>query len=452
MSEERIMILTMLQEGKISSEDAAKLLDALDESELKESEENNLDSYSSTSYTFDSMKKEVDSDKYRKYQHKIENLEDKINEKIEKHSKDFENWGNNFGEKLNDKFVNLGDEITEGATSFTDKILSFVDDLVDKGTFTNIFGGYDTVTDTIERDLLNIDNPSLEIQAINGKITIKPWNKEIISIKAVCQLKKGSYNKDSSVYEVIEDGKRFVFKPKYSGNIGTRLDVYIPEKHYERVFLFTSNGKIEAEDINSKELLFDTTNASIKLTDLHSGKIKVCTKNGKIISTDISAESLNVETTNSSIELSDIKCEHIEASTKNGKVLTSDTISDQLHIITSNGQITVEDCKSKSVKCKTHNANIKVSDIDTSNLGKVELSTSNGQVELHFDNNTPIFNIDATTSMGHIDINIPNLVYTLNNQQQLGNKKVLAHSSTYTENSSSISVIALTSNGSIKID
>lgn len=456
MSEERIMILTMLQEGKISSEDAAKLLDALDELELKESEKNNLDNYHSTDSTpfekIDTTKKDISSDKFKKYESKLENLGDKIDKKIEKHSQDFEDWGNSFGEKLSNKFVKIGDEITEGATSFTDKVLSFVDDLIDKGTFTNVFGGYDTVIDTIEKDISSIDNPSLEIQGINGKISVKPWSEEIISIKAVCQLKKGTYDKDTSVYDVVEDGKRIVFKPKYSGNIGTKLDVYIPEKHYERIFLFTSNGKIEAQDIHSNELLFDTTNASIRLNDLHSNRIKACTKNGKIVSTDVSGELFNVETTNSSIELSDINCSNIEASTKNGKILSSDTVSDELCLVTSNGQIMAEDCKSKYIKCKTHNANIKVEDIDTSCLDKVELITSNGQAELHFDDNTKAFKIDATTSMGYINIDIPNLIYTLNNQQQLGSKKVLAHSSNYIEGNSSIDVVASTSNGSIKID
>ena len=433
MSEERIMILTMLQEGKISSEEAAKLLDALDEAELKESEKY----YSDTDCEATAIS--------------FENISNKISKKIDKHSKEFETWGNNFGEKLSDKLGNLENEITEGAISFTDKVLSFVDDLVDKGTFASIFGVYDTVTDTIEKDLSSIDNPSLEIQAKNGKITVKPWDKEIVSIKAICQFKKGSYDKNSSVYDVIEDENRVIFKPKYSGNVGAKLDVFIPEKHYEQIFLFTSNGKIEIEEIKAKEFLFDTSNSSINLCDLHSNKIKACTKNGKIIATDIVSELLDVTTTNSAIALSDINSRHIKASTKNSKILTSDITSDQLNLTTSNGQIIVEDCESKFVKCKTHNANIKVSDIDTSTLNNIELDTSNGQIELLLDKKDTVFNIDATTSMGHIDIDIPNLVYTLNNQQHLGNKKILAHSSNYSEDNSSVNIIAFTSNGTIKI-
>jgi len=457
MSEERIMILTMLQEGKITSEEATKLLNALDEAELKEYEK--FTSGTADTSNYDSKDKE--------YKKTFEEAEKKIKEKLEKKSKEFEKWsedfgeqfgqkfekwGEDFGEQFSQKFDKLGSSINEGAESFADKIFDFIDGIVDKGSFRGLFGEYDTITEHIEKDISDSLNPSLEFQAFNGKITLQSWDKNIISVKAICKLKKGSYTKDNPIYDLIIDEEKYIFKPRYKKQkAGISLEVFIPKKHYERIFLFTSNGKLEVKKADTKELLLETSNASIRLNDIQSDRINACTKNGRIAALDINSKIFDVDTNNGSIDLCALNTDQANITTSNGKISAAKITSDILNLTTSNSQITVYDCNLKHINCNTSNSSIKVVDIATTSLSNVDLNTSNGKIELYFSDKNAIFNLEAQTSMGHINIDIPNLVYTLNNQQNLGNKRVLAHSANYSSQENSVNVIASTLNGSINI-
>jgi len=446
MSEERIMILTMLQEGKISSEEASTLLDALDEAELKEAEkhgttegwENNIDEKLNKI----SEKINEKADKFKEKRDKFNKKSDKFGEKMDKHGEELEDWGNKLGAKMS----RIGGDLAEGATSFTDKMLDMVDNLVEKGTFNNFFGNYETVTELLEKD---ISTSILEFEAINGKISLTPWSEDRILVKAVCQVKKTHYNPEEKIYEIIEKDNKLIFKPKYTSNIGTRLEIFIPNKEYEKINLITSNGRIEVKDLNSRNLLCDTTNSSISIIDVSSKDIKATTKNGRVLLDDTKANMIKVTTTNSSVLLEDVSSSSIEIVTNNGKITGNDVTSKVLNLKTSNASISLQDCKSESVYAKTSNGTIAVEDICTTSLNSLELITSNSKVDVDFADKDSSFSIDAVTSMGHIDIKIP-LVYEINNQQQLGSKRIKGHSPN--SNGKEIIVNITTSNGSININ
>jgi len=308
---------------------------------------------------------------------------------------------------------------------------------------------HETVTEILEKNISSTSSPVLEFEAINGKISLTPWSEDRILVKAICQVKKTHYTPEEKIYEIIEKDNKLIFKPKYTSNIGTRLEISIPNKEYEKINLITSNGRIEVKDLNSRILLCDTTNSSISIIDVSSKDIKATTKNGRILLEDTKAEIIKLTTTNSSVLLSDVTSSSIDVVTNNGKITGSDVASIILNLKTSNAPINIQDCKSKSVYAKTSNGTITVEDIDTSSMDSLELVTSNSKVDVGFTDKNSLFNIDAVTSMGHIDINIP-LVYEINKQQQLGSKRIKGHSPN--SNGKEVIVNITTSNGSININ
>ena len=84
MKEERMMILTMLEDGKISSEEASKLLEALEESE-------EICSENETNFTEDEKAAKMDKS--------IEKTKEKVENIIKEQSKKVKNIGNDIGNK-----------------------------------------------------------------------------------------------------------------------------------------------------------------------------------------------------------------------------------------------------------------------------------------------------------------------------------------------------------------
>ena len=494
MSEERLMILTMLQEGKITSEEALKLLQALDELEIEEDLHNSSEKSAAQSEDISTEANSpiIENDKYTGFIHeenesdhyfedeklssKLEKLEKKLEEKSKKLDsigdsieKKIEAWGENFGQKADawgegfgEKMENWGEdfgkkmerfgvEITESATSITEKVLKMVDGLIGDGSFGIFQGNYENITETIERNILGIDSPVLEIHGINGKIVLLSGEGDNVRINAKCSIKKSIYDKSQPVYEVIEQDNKFIFRPRYNSGIGTNIEVYIPSFHYDKVVLLTSNGRIEASDVKTNELMLGTSNCSIKAHDIYSNRIAACTNNDAITICTAEAKEVKLSTLNANINVEDVNCENLVANTKNGKINIRDTQSDEMILTSSNSSIKVENSAASTILSKTSNASIKIVNIDTSDLRKVESYTSNASIEINIDDHSKAYNIDAQTSQGRIDIGIPNLIYDLNKQSSPGKQKILAHSAYDTEVDNQINITALTSNGSIKI-
>lgn len=465
MKDERMMILAMLEQGKISSEEASMLIEALDESEIKAINiEKNTLPLTDNKILEDNIT--INKEKLRKKTENTgKNWEDNFEENIEKFEKKMEafgekieeKFGKDFGKKMEAhgenfgmKMSKIGENIAEGTLSFTDKIMDMVDNFIDKGTFTNLFGNYETIEETIEKNISSLENPELEFQAINGKISLKSWNNDNILIKVYCQLKKKDLDINRSIYDVIEEGNKIIFKPLYTNNVGIKLEVNIPQEKYKKIQATTTNGKIQADNITSESIIFNTTNSSIILLNSTGDELDFKTKNGKIIVDDITSETISLNTSNATIDLDNIECTVIDAVTKNAKIIMNDITANKIYTKTSNGSINLEDCKAENIKAITSNSKILIDDIDTSILHNIFMKTSNSSIDVSFKDMNKTFNIDASTTMGKLDVKIPNLVYELNEQKELGSKKVLAHSVDYTDENG-IKVVTSTSNGSINI-
>lgn len=452
MEDEKMMILNMLEEGKISIDEASKLIEVLDEAEAKELDENGFfsklkEEAISKNDTRNKDKSKKDQNWERNFEERMENLGKKIESKFDKDfAKKFEAKGEQFGEKMG----RLGENIAESTASLTDKLLDMVENVVDKGNFVNIFGNHETIAEKHEKNISNIDNPELVFQGVNGKILLKTWEEDKVHVNAICQVRKKDLDLNNPIYSIYEDGNKVIFKPSFTRHLGTKLEIKIPKKEYEKIHLMTTNGRIQASELNLKHLVCNTTNSTVNLSDVESPQIDIDTKNGKIRLEDIKATNLVLNTSNSTIQLTDVKSTDIKATTKNGKIILEDVITDSVLAKTSNASINITDSKARVFDTETSNGKINIHDIDINRLDDLYMKTSNASIEANFTNHNKPFRIDTKTSMGKITVNIPNLVYDVNDQKDLGTKRIVAHSPEFSEENG-VKVIALTSNGSIQI-
>ncbi|HUW49299.1 MAG TPA: DUF4097 family beta strand repeat-containing protein [Patescibacteria group bacterium] len=161
------------------------------------------------------------------------------------------------------------------------------------------------------------------------------------------------------------------------------------------------------------------SNAILKL-DLHSS-------NGGIYLTNINGTTVNAETTNGPLTFDGVHVNNLTAQTSNGRV--DGTLEATNTVIrTSNGMIMLT--------------------IPSTTTGNIDLSTSNGPIELHVSNPTQAgYNLDASTSNGNINFNLPNLNYSVDQKTAKKAKTIGFNSKTI-----QVTIQAATSNGNIDID
>lgn len=494
MSEERLMILTMLQEGKITSDEASSLLQALDELESKQAfkeqsgntlNENIDDQIQSdnedTSFNDDkelavlstnetsSDKKEnpksstsennrnpKDSkdfldEKFDNIGEKFDKLGDKLGNTFDKLGDKLGAWGENIGEKAEDWGENIGEKAGAWGENIGDRVLKLVDKFVGNGKALDFsLSNYETFNEKIEKNIDYLDSPIIEVRGINGKITLNSADDNNIKMYAKCSIKK-SIEYDKPIYEMFEEENRIIFKPRLTNGLGTNVEVYLPLKKYERIQLITSNGRIETKEITADNLILNTNNGSVVVDDIKSNKILVSTNNGSITAKNIFSENIQLDTSNSSINIQDTTCECLNAATRNSKISIMSVEANEANLTTSNSPIRVDDCIVSNIVTKTSNSSIKFYDISTKSLNRIEARTSNSSIEINIEDHKKSYNIDAKTSLGRINIEIPNLIYDLNEQQSLGRQRILAHTANINESEKPIDIIAATNNGSIRI-
>lgn len=412
MRDEKMMILSMLEEGKITSEEAVKLLEALEESE-------NFIEYE---YIEDVEEKFIDLDKTKE---KVAELEKLFKEK---------------GEKVESFGVDLGN-----------KLSNMLNNLVSKGSSISFLGDYKVINTEVEKDISHLINPIIQLKSINGGITVKNWEKDKLLIKVNYHYKNKNTVKDDKFYKLYEEDNKLIFEPIYTSNVMIKLDVYLPNRYYEKMDLKTTNGKIQIDDFNLGILSCKTSNASISLKDMVGKDMDLSTKNGRITLKDISSPMIKATTTNSNIIMENIDSNSLMAITKNGKIAFSDILADNITGNTSNGSIEINYIDSKVVELNTSNGKIICKDLNNKKIRELKLSTSNStiDVELGDINKMGYFNLE--TSLGNISLEIPNLIYEVNKQVNLGVKKIVAHSVDFDKKGAHFILNAFTSNGSITI-
>lgn len=382
MKEEKIMILTMLEEGKITSEEAIKLLEALEDEDYE---------------------KQGSSDEFKKEK------EDKYN------------------------FKETFDQLEDIGSDIGNAISTVFDGLMDFGSSFTMKNNYQTVTDNLDMDLSGIESPSLDLKAVNGEINLRPTDGEVLYVKATCQYKKGLLTEDEAYFTFNQVGDKIVFSPKYSSNISIKLDLSIPEKSYNEVVLNTSNGKIYIHGLKAKTLRSHTSNSAIEIEDGNIEFIDLTTKNGKIEIKDTDSQVIKSNTTNSTINLENINSNKIACKTSNSQIQAKLIDAKDISLTSSNGkiflgQVNISNAENidlitsnNSIICDLHDINKEtIFDLETS-MGNIDLGlqnliyTTNKQVNLGlkkivantlaYDINKDHLKFKASTSNGSIKIN-----------------------------------------------
>lgn len=258
MNEERKMVLKMLEEGKISVEEAERLLNALHEKTEKNNEDKSDQDEVLTPSEF------VDWERWeeRKQTYKQQSSGFKISQYIE-----------NFIQKIKDVDFDLN------------------------------FGSYEQVKHIYQDH--SDDFHELKINIKNGSIELTPWKNNYVQID--CDVKVYRVRSSDEArqrflsevhFDIVNEMLLFTCDAR---DMKITATVNIPEKMYEFVECKLFNGSVSAETIHAQELNAKTVNGSMSFPQFLARKAEFETGNGTITVSG-EANRLEIETINGAIE------------------------------------------------------------------------------------------------------------------------------------------------------
>jgi DUF4097 and DUF4098 domain-containing protein YvlB len=271
-----------------------------------------------------------------------------------------------------------------------------------------------TLTGPVETDKL-----LLEVESRNGKINVSTWDKPEYKIDLL--IKARGYTKD----EADENLKA--------------LKVVFSEAEVEGLKKLSLSFDHPAHRISYSVCVDATLPKGVETA------LNLKTSNGSINLAEIEGSNLDLQTSNGKILMENVTAERVDGKTSNGAVVLDRVDAPVLNVRTSNGKIGGE-LRSRDAYLKTSNGTIRLS-LPCSEGGSYELLTSHGTIDLGVsDDPDNGYNLDLTTSMGRISVDLPELEYLRSRKHHVAVK-----TRGFEEKGKKIGVVAKTSMGRITV-
>jgi DUF4097 and DUF4098 domain-containing protein YvlB len=273
MKEERKRILKMVEEGKLSVDEALVLLEELEKAgQSIEQKQEQIAQEISSAYTFEEAKKE-------------ENIQGKVH-------------------------------------TTKDKIFDFVDTALKKIKDLDLdlnFGKSVEISHIFHQGDVYLRD--MDIDLANGSLKLLPWDQKDVRIECqakVYRVENSDQARENFLKDILFaiDGQklRFMTQQKWM-----KVDavIYVPQAEYERARVRMFNGSISGEELTINDLRMKTANGKIDLVGINGKKAEIETANGHITLKTSTIDDLEVETINGAIKL-DGDFRKVETQTLNG--------------------------------------------------------------------------------------------------------------------------------------
>jgi hypothetical protein len=312
MDEERLQILKMLEEGKISSEEAAALLEAIEASAKGPT---GADEPGGRAPRGDAGAGEGCGDAGRRRWRGDWPGFDHAG--FDRGMEDFRREM----ERIRLRAIDIGDEVSRrvretarehGGTWRHGGPRPFRQFIRDFGDVFNLPYGREMHEEDFEREVPAGPAPEVEIRDLSGDVTVEAWDRDVVGVKATKRVWAGSREeaaKRASDYEVSveqRDGGVFIearLAPDAPGWLPARCTidykVRVPATAKLRVLL--TNGDVQVTGVRGGVEL-RSTNGEVVAASI-AGNIRATSTNGSITLRAVQAETIEVKTVNGDVDL-----------------------------------------------------------------------------------------------------------------------------------------------------
>ncbi len=166
------------------------------------------------------------------------------------------------------------------------------------------------------------------------------------------------------------------------------LILYVPESLSVKITAHTTNGSLNAEDINPSELELESSNSTIHAKHINCGRLVLRTSNAAIKADDLLAVKAEIATSNGKISITKAVCkEQIKVKTSNGAIHFDEIDSYDVTLKTSCGGIhgtLTGRALDYSSDCETSNGSCNIRFINPQANRKLFARTSNASINVDF--------------------------------------------------------------------
>lgn len=411
--EEKMLILKMLQEGKITTDDAVKLLEALEKS---------TPNTASPGSRINELKEELAAklnemkldEKLNKFGEKATKFAETLGEKAGKLasqiSENINSEKTNSGEKFTEEFVkrmeSLGQDIAESASKLADAFASQLANLFETG--------YEKYKYNSSYTYPVSEGACLYLKTNNFQIKAEPSEVKEITLNLYVNSNLPQLVVDD-YFKTIVDGNTYRLSTDFPGRTWGKMEIQVP-KGMDVISLSTDNAKCDIGAVDSRHLSCTTSNGRVMLTKCSVDELEVFTDNEKILLDEVAARSANLRTSNAKVVLDNCSVDNVDAKTSNAPVVLS---------------------------AQPKGASINSNYILYTTNGKIDAALGTSENCGHM--------VDAHTTMGSIDVSLANLSYTMDKKSIGMQSNAQVWSENFDSASSKVTVKAYTSNAPINI-
>lgn len=403
MQSKRKRILTMLENGTITTDEALTLLENL--SSPQADMEKNIQEP-----TVDIPQAEEVEAKEPKEESKEESKEEP---KEDKGSSEQKSSGSDSTEKEEQTMDEFLEDLRKDFTTVGDRFMQFMQTAVQKVKgfdFESPFGHSTTFTHTITKPMKKIDELIIDID--NGKIAIHCVDEK----EARAEFTVKAYNNESEeaaktdflekILFVTDENKLRVSSAMKMTQVD--LDLYVPKKKYAKLSARLMNGAFEMKDA-------DIDNARVK------------TSNGKIDVENLTFKDAVFETANGSIRLNEISGDTLSAETLNGRVYIDGSLKD--------------------VKAQSLSGHVVITTTSTE-AESIHAKSMSGSVELYIPANSALSG-EIASNMGRLDLQLDDVNRTAEHEQLL--QRTIRFEKDLDNNKTPLRIFGETKTGSVLI-
>lgn len=275
--------------------------------------------------------------------------------------------------------------------------------LVSNARLGNIFGNEsEHIVYEEEFDVTNIKNINLDWSS--GRINIYKSDSDKIRViqKSKYELKEDelvNIDYKNETISVKEGKKKIGFFFLGFGSISTSLDVYLPDKEFEEVYVKISSGRANVENLNLNKFKVKVSSGKIEISKVISQNIEANVSSGSIEMNDVKTSSLNSEVTSGKIEINNLNTNILKALVKSGKI-DIDGSAKQMDLKATSGKILVDNnVLPESLDVKVTSGSIDVA-IPENEGFEASYSVTSGSFKSDFDLYSNMSNLDKKNGEG----------------------------------------------------
>jgi len=438
----------MLEQGKISCDEAVKLLEALDntpennkkkedndtiiskalESTLKDLNSKISSISKSLSDKFESFGKEINGKDVMNTDNISKNLKileaeymDKLENIITSISKDKEGISSILfnkksrvkKKKASDKF-NISVNTLE--TCFKDMPLNIseylpgIKDIINNLDIKN--ESANNLRSSYKRSLSRDTVINLTFENINGNISIENYDEEDIKINVST---RSSHKNIREIITLINEKNNYGIKASSIPGIYLHVEASIPSKKISNINISSSNGRINISDVRCSSICLTSYANRIYLSGIYCKSFQAAMEKSKIEFSDITLDKIVVKSIDTPLLIYNSNCLNYSINTTNSRVLIELS----------------EDCRG---------------------CGLMDISNRNGRIDIDLTQCMEMgASIEAINNEGSIDIMVPGIIYCYNENLEQGGNQIICQTKEYEHSKNKIMIKAVTSKEAISI-